>query len=228
MECVKDWFETRQEWLIVFDGVSVETDEDVSDLARFVPDSRNSRYDYLVHITTMFGADFKSLIYVSRQRNLESKQRLLRPTAIRIPSLKVEDARKLLFKELHIKKPSEAEITSATRLVSQTDCLPLAIDAISHRIADTHEPLTRYSMKSFAANPKIEGTYNQILDDLQRLGHMEAWNLINILAFFGQHVPVEMLHLGVSGLQEISIKSSEDDSKPDLNVTFSILMRYGK
>ncbi|KAL9038507.1 MAG: hypothetical protein Q9214_005252, partial [Letrouitia sp. 1 TL-2023] len=135
-------------------------------------------------------------------------------------------ARKLLFKELHIKKPSEAEITSATRLVSQTDCLPLAIDAISHRIADTHEPLTRYSMKSFAANPKIEGTYNQILDDLQRLGHMEAWNLINILAFFGQHVPVEMLHLGVSGLQEISIKSSEDDTKPDLNVTFSILMRH--
>ncbi|KAI4210417.1 MAG: hypothetical protein LQ351_006709 [Letrouitia transgressa] len=209
VKCVKDWFETRQEWLIIFDGVSVETDEDISDLARFVPDSRNS-----------------SMIYVSRQRNLESKQRLLRPAAIRIPSLKVEDARKLLFKELHIKKPSEAEIASATRLVSQTDCLPLAIDAISHRIADTHEPLTRYSMKSFAANPKIEGTYNQILDDLQRLGHMEAWNLINILAFFGQHVPVEMLHLGISGLQEISVKSSEDDSKPELNVTFSILMRH--
>ncbi|KAL9611006.1 MAG: hypothetical protein Q9167_004320 [Letrouitia subvulpina] len=226
VECVKDWFETRQEWLIVFDGVSVETDEDVSDLAKFVPDSRNSWYDYLIHMNTIFGTDLKSVIYVSRQHNLESKQRLLRPTAIRIPSLKVEDARKLLFKELHIKKPSEAEITSATRLVSQTDCLPLAIDAISHRIADTHEPLTRYSMKSFAANPKIEGTYNQILDDLQRLGHMEAWNLINILAFFGQHVPVEMLHLGLSGLQEISIKSSEDDSKPDLNATFSILMRH--
>lgn len=40
---VKEWFESRQEWLIVFDGVTVEADEDVTELAKFVPDSRNSR-----------------------------------------------------------------------------------------------------------------------------------------------------------------------------------------
>ncbi|KAL8705748.1 MAG: hypothetical protein Q9201_001143 [Fulgogasparrea decipioides] len=209
VESVKTWFESRQEWLIVFDGVTVETDADVTDLAKFVPDSPNS-----------------SLIYVSRQRNLESKQRLLRPHAIRIPALQVDDASKLLFKELRIKRPTKEEIKCGTKLVKQIDCLPLAIDAISHRIADTHEPLARYSMKSFSANPKLEGTYNQILDDLQRLGHMEAWNLINLLAFFGQHIPVEMLHLGIKALQDIPVESSEGGGKPDLNTTFGILMRY--
>ncbi|KAL8730068.1 MAG: hypothetical protein Q9181_004782 [Wetmoreana brouardii] len=209
VESVKAWFESRQEWLIVFDGVTVETDADVTDLAKFVPDSPNS-----------------SLIYVSRQRNLESKQRLLRPHAIRIPALKVDDASKLLFKELRIKRPTEAEVKSGTKLVKQIDCLPLAIDAISHRISETHEPLTRYSIKSYSANPKLEGTYNQILDDLQRLGHMEAWNLINLLAFFGQHIPVEMLHLGIKALQDIPVKCSDGRGKPDLNMTFGILMRH--
>ncbi|KAL8708808.1 MAG: hypothetical protein Q9220_006369 [cf. Caloplaca sp. 1 TL-2023] len=209
IESVKAWFESRQEWLMVFDGVTIDSDAEVTDLAKFVPDSRNC-----------------SLIYVSRQRNLESKQRLLRPFSIRVPVLKVDDARKLLFKELHMKKPTEDEIDSATKLVKQVDCLPLAIDAISHRIADTHEPLKRYSIKSFSANPKLEGTYNHILDDLQRLGHMEAWNLINVLAFFGQHVPVEMLHLGVRALQDITIKTAEAEGKPELNVTFGILMRH--
>ncbi|KAL8833251.1 MAG: hypothetical protein Q9170_004383 [Blastenia crenularia] len=209
VESVKTWFESRQDWLIVFDGVSVETDADVTELAKFVPDSRDS-----------------SLIYVSRQRNLESKQRLLRPHAIRIPVLKEDDARKLLLKELRIKKPSEEQVKHASKLVRQVDCLPLAIDAISHRIADTHEPLIRYTMKSFSTNPKLEGTYNQILDDMQRLDHMEAWNLINLLAFYGQHVPVEMIYLGTKDFQGVPVKSSEGMGKPDLNVTLGILMRH--
>lgn len=141
--------------------------------------------------------------------------------------LKVDDARTLLFKELRTRRPTEDEINSGTKLVKQVDCLPLAIVAISHRIADTHEPLTRYSMKSYSANPKLESTYNQILDDLQKLGYMEAWNLINLLAFFGQHVPVEMLHLGVKALQDIPVESTEGEGKADLSITFGILMRHG-
>lgn len=144
-----------------------------------------------------------------------------------MPVLKVDDARNLLLKELNIKKPSSEEIKSANKLVRQIDCLPLAINAVSHRINDFREPLVRYTMKSFSANPKLEGTYNQILDDLQRQGHMEAWSLINILAFFGQDVPVEMLHLGVPGLQDVQVRSTEGTGKPELNVTFSTLMRHG-
>lgn len=207
---VKAWFEGRQEWLMVFDGVTVEKDEDTTDLAIFVPDSRNS-----------------SIIYISRAKNLESKQRLLRPFPIKVGPLKVDDAKKLLFKELHIKRPTEAEERKAIELVRNIGGLPLAIDAISHRLADTHEPLTKYKL-SYSADPTIEGTYNKILDDLQRLGHMEAWNLIHILCWFGHEIPVEMVHLGLRILRtgNVEVRATETGGRPDINTTFGELMRY--
>ena len=211
VQIVKTWFETRHDWLIVFDGVTLDQDEDATEFQKLVPDSRNS-----------------SIIYISRAKSLESKQRLLRPSAIRVASLKEDDARKLLFKALHIKHPTEADRRKGTELVKKVGGLPLAIDAISHRIADTHEPLAKFNIKSYSADPKMGGTYNKILDDLQRLGHMEAWNLISILCFFGQHIPVEMIHLGLKSLSHdhVEVKSSVDGGNPDINTTFGILMRY--
>lgn len=211
VDVVKAWFESRQDWLIVFDGIVIEKDEDATELTRFVPDSRNS-----------------SIIYVSRAKNLESKQWLLRPHPIKVPPLKEEDARKLLFKELHMKKPTEADIKSATEWVRKVGGLPLAIDALSHRLADTHEPLTKVNIKSFSADSKMGTTYNGILEDLLRLGLKEAWNLINILSFFGQNIPVEMVHLGLRSLRydNVEVKSREKGGKPDINITFKILMRY--
>ena len=142
--------------------------------------------------------------------------------------MKEDDARKLLFKELRIRNPTDAEKRKRTELVKKIGGLPLAIDAICHRISDTHEPLTKFNIKSYSADPKMSGTYNKILDDLQRLGHMEAWNLIHVLCFFGQHIPVEMVHLGLKSLKHdnVEVKSSEEGGKPDLNTTFGILMRY--
>lgn len=206
---VKAWFESRHEWLMVFDGVTVEKDEDTTDFSSFVPDSRNS-----------------SIIYISRARNLESKQRLLRPFPIKVGPLKVDDARKLLFKELHIKRPTEAEERKANELVRNIGGLPLAINAISHRLADTREPLTKFKL-SYSADPTIEGTYNTILDDLQRLGHMEAWNLIHILCWFGPELPVEMVHLGLRILRtNVEVRATESGGRPDINTTFGELMRY--
>ncbi len=209
VQAVKTWFEGRQEWLMVFDGVTVENDEDTTDFAKFVPDSRSS-----------------SIIYISRARNLESKQRLLRPFPIKVGPLKEEDAKKLLFKELHIKRPKDPEKEKASELVRNIGGLPLAINAISHRLADTHEPLTKYKL-SYSADPTIEGTYNKILDDLQRLGHMEAWNLIHILCWFGHEVPVEMVHLGLRILRaNVEVRATETGGRPDINTTFGELMRY--
>lgn len=211
VESVKLWFEARHEWLIVFDGVTVDKDADAIDLQRFVPNSNHS-----------------SIIYVSRAKNLESKQRLLRPFPIKVGPLKEENARKLLFKELRIKKPTAAEIERATELVKKIGGLPLAIDAISHRLADTHEPLTKYTIKSYSADPTMGGTYHKILEDLWRLRHVEAWNLIHILCFYGQHIPVEMVHLGLRSLRTypLEVASHEDGEKADINTTFGILMRY--
>lgn len=210
-ETVKSWFESRHEWLIVFDGIVVDKDEDATALQGFIPDSENS-----------------SIIYISYAKNIESKQRLLRPYPIKVSALKVDDARKLLFKELHIKKPTEAEIKKATELAHQIGGLPLAINAISHRLADTNEPLTKFNIKSYSADPKMGGTYNKILNDLRERGYIEAWNLIHILGFFAQHIPMEMVNLGLKALRSpsVNVKTSEGDGKPDINITIGILRRY--
>lgn len=207
---VKVWFQQRQEWLIVFDGVAVESDEETRNLAKFIPDSKNS-----------------SIIYISRAKNLESKQRLLRPIPIKVGPLKSEEAKKLLFKELHIKKPSEAENKKATELVKRIGGLPLAINAISHRLADTHEPLTKYKL-SYSGNSGLESTYNQILDDLQRLDHMEAWNLINTLCWFAQDLPFEMVNLGLKILraEKVEVRITDGTGKRDIDNTIAVLMRY--
>ena len=208
VQLVKKWFEERHDWLIVFDGVAIDTDHDVKELTQFIPDSKDS-----------------SIIYVSRAKNLESKQRLLRPHPIKVGPLKEEEAQKLLFKELHIKKPREDEKRKAAELVKKIGGLPLAIDAISHRLADTHEPLTKYKL-SFA-DPTLENTYSTILNDLLRLGHIEAWNLINVLCWFSQDLPVEMVNLGLKVLRpNVEVRATEVGGKPDINTTFSILMRY--
>lgn len=214
-ESVKAWFEARHDWLIVFDGVVVDKDDDVTELAGFVPDSKNS-----------------SIIYISLSKSLESRRRLRHPFPIRVGPLAEEHARNLLLKQLERerkRKPTEAEKKAATELVRKMGCLPLAIDAISHRIAETSEPLTKFNIKSYSADPKLKGTYETILKDLKLSHpHLEAWNLINILCFFGQHIPVEMLHLGLRGLPaRVKIKSSEvDGEEPNLNTTFSTLMKY--
>lgn len=212
-ESVKAWFEARHDWLIVFDGVVIDKDVNVTELAGFVPDSKNS-----------------SIIYISLSKSLESRRRLRQPFPIRVGPLTEEHARNLLLKQLEHgrkRKPNEAEKKAATELVRKMGCLPLAIDAISHRIAETSEPLTKFNIKSYSADPKLKGTYETILKDLQLSHpHLEAWNLINILCFFGQHIPVEMVHLGLRGLPaEVKIKSSEvDGEEPNLNTTFSTLM----
>ena len=208
VQLVKQWFEERHDWLIVFDGVAIDTDHDVTELTQFIPDSQDS-----------------SIIYVSRAKNLESKQRLLQPHPIKVSPLKEEEAKKLLFKELHIKKPREDEKKKAVELVKKIGGLPLAINAISHRLADTHEPLTKYKLSY--ADPILENTYSTILNDLLRLGHMEAWRLINILCWFAGDLPVEMIHLGLRILRpNVEVRATEVGGKPDINTTFGILIRH--
>ena len=207
---VKAWFEGRHEWLLVYDGILVDREEEATELADFVPDSKNS-----------------SIIYISRQKNLTSKQRLLRPLPIKVGPLKEDDATKLLFKVLGKKKPSEADQKRAREIVKAIGCLPLMIDAISHRLADTQEPLAKYKVSVFAY-PTLEGTYTQILNELIVRGHREAWNLVHILCWFAQNIPVEMIHLGMRMLRanNVEIRSVEDFGQPDINTSFGILIRY--
>lgn len=212
VEVVKEWFEGRREWLMVLDGVNADTDEDINKLQRFIPNSRDS-----------------SLIYVSRAKRLETLERLLRPQAIKVGPLRDDDACELLFRSIPIANPRDAQKKSAKELVKKVGGLPLAINAISYRIAYTHEPLEKYTIRSYSEDEKIGGRYHEIMDDMRNRGHMAAFNLANILCFFGPHIPVEMVRLGLRALkyENIEVKSVEKGLKGDINISFGILMRYG-
>ena len=207
---VKNWFQSRSEWIIVFDGVNLEKDADATELNKFVPDSKDS-----------------SLIYISRANNLETKQRLLRPHPIKVGPLKEEDGVKLLFKSMHKKKVSDADRTKAAELVRRVGGLPLAIDAISKRLADFREPLAKFKL-DYSNTPSLEHTYNRILDDLLNKELNEAWNLISILCWFGQNIPVEMVHLGqrILKAEHVEVRSTETGGQADISNTLAILMRY--
>ena len=211
VDAVREWFESREEWLIILDGIAAESDHEIERLHRFIPDSKNS-----------------SIIYVSRSGRFEAMHRLLDPIAVKVHPLKEAESLELLFKELHIEKPRQAQITSATSLVSKFGGLPLAISAIARRIADTRIPIEKYSMKSYSEDPKLSSTYRHIMDDLRKNRHPEALNLISILCFFGPHIPVEMIHLGCGALSDVklSIRSGEGAEDPDLNTTLDILMQH--
>ena len=210
-DTVREWFESRQEWLIVFDGVAIEKLEDLEKLYRFIPQSANS-----------------NIIYISRSNRLEAMDSLLNPMALKVRPLRESEGRELLFKELHIDRPRPAQIRSATDLVNKIGGLPLAINAIAKRIADTHVPIEKYSMKSYSTDPVLGGTFRVVMDDLRKNRHTEALNLISIICFFGPHIPVEMLHLGLNALKsaKLEVESSECGEEPDLNVTLGILMRH--
>lgn len=207
---VKNWFQGRSEWIIIFDGVNLEKDADATELNKFVPDSKNS-----------------SVIYLSRAKNLETKQRLLRPHPIKVGPLKEEDGVKLLFKSMHKKKVSDPDRRKAAELVRRVGGLPLAIDAISKRLADFHEPLAKFKL-DYSNTPSLEHTYKRIFDDLLNKELDEAWNLISILCWFGQNIPVEMVHLGqrILKAEHVEVRSAEMGGQADISNTLAILMRY--
>lgn len=211
VEVVKEWFERRRGWLIVLDGLLINTEEDIVEVQRFIPDSSDS-----------------SLIYVSRSMRLESFNRLLLPYALKVSPLSEENARKLLFQQLHILRPQSRQTKRATELVKEAGCLPLVINAISHRIAETHQPIEKFKIKSYSEDRRIRDTYAEIMEDLGNRGYAAAFNLINILCFYGPHIYVEMIHLGLHALRRanINVKSSESTENPDINITYGILMRY--
>ncbi|KAI9847286.1 MAG: hypothetical protein M1837_002873 [Sclerophora amabilis] len=208
---VKTWFEARQEWLLVFDGITIDRDEDLGGFQAFLPDSDNS-----------------SVILTSVDRSLEARHRLLNPALVRVRPLDEDEARSLLFKELHHTNPSPAEIDKATELVRKVERLPLAIHAIGYRVRATGEPLIKYHIKSYSTDPRLREPFNEIMEDLHRLQHFEARNLINILCFFGQHIPVEMVQLGIKRLRPfgIEIRAKDQGSSRDINTTFRILLKY--
>ncbi|KAF7161186.1 hypothetical protein CNMCM5623_006830 [Aspergillus felis] len=213
VEVVRNWFQAREEWLLVFDGLSFNQEDDLNHFRQFLP--FNSQC---------------SIIYTSVDRTLRKKQRLYEPYCLQVPPLSVEDACKLLFKDLGIKRPTKEQVRKATELVMHYECLPLAIHAISHRLSATSKPIERYHINSHLTDEKLAEPFLSIMHDLYRMGHFEALNLINLLSFLGHHVPLGLINLGKSVLETWNVEiltSSRPGERGDIDTTLGILIRYG-
>lgn len=213
VETVRNWFQSREEWLLVFDGLTFDKDEDINNFRQFLPFNKNS-----------------SIIYTSVNRTLRKKQRLFEPYCLTVQPLKVEEACKLLFKDLGIKWPSQKQIQKAKELVEYYQCLPLAIHAIGHRLNASSKPIETYQINSHLTDEKLAEPYLIIMNDLWVNKHYEALNLINVLSFLGHHVPVGLLNLGKSELEAFNVHiltSSRPGEPGDIDTTFAVLIRYG-
>lgn len=137
--------EKRQNWLLIFDGLSIEENGDIAGLSKVAPDSKDSH-----------------IIYVARSSSLSILRRL------KIGPLSKEASRILLLKEMNLGKVNERQKAKATEIVESVGGLPLAIHAIARHLADTRQPLEQFTLP--ASNLSLERIYEMIFDDLLSAG----------------------------------------------------------
>lgn len=213
VNAVRNWLQSRNEWLLIFDGITFDHDDDINDFRPFLPWNKRC-----------------SIIYTSIDATLRKKQRLFEPYCLSMPRLKVEDACRLLYKDLGIRRPTAEQASKATELVEHYECLPLAIHAIGHRLNATRKPIERYRVKHQVTDKKLAEPFLCIMNDLYRLHQREALNLINLLSFLDHHVPVGLLVLGrsIMTVENAEIMSSAQSGEdPDLDTTLGTLIHYG-
>lgn len=213
VEEVRNWLQTREEWLMVFDGVTFDQDEDLNHFKQILPFRKRS-----------------SIIYTSVDRTLARKQRLYEPYCLTISPLRGEDACKLLFKDIGIKTPSRRQLHKATAMVKHYECLPLAIHAISHRLSATGKPIESYQINSHLTDEKLAEPFLSIMHDLYRMEHFAALNLINLLAFLGHQVPVGLINLGRAALEAWNVQiltTTRPGDHQEIDTTLGTLIRYG-
>lgn len=174
---VKKWLNQRQDWLLVLDGVHFD---DPEALQKYIPDSPNT-----------------SLIYTSTEKAVSNDYQFMNPQVIRLPLLSAREAQTLLLLELDNKDPTKDDLLHSMELVQAMGFLPVVIHAVAQRLKATNEPLAKFA-RHYAAEPKLRGlgAYIAVVEQLKMLGAIEALNLLRILCFFSQHIPVEMIVLG--------------------------------
>jgi hypothetical protein len=203
---VHDWFGANHEWLLVLDGIHFDHSEE---LRKFIPDSKNS-----------------GMIYTSTERSVGGDHHFMNPQVIRLPLLSAREAQELFLLELDKKNPTQNDLKHSMELVQRMDFLPLVIHAVAQRLKATEEPLAKFA-RAYATGPKLRDldTYRAVVDQLNTAGAIEALNLINILCFFSQHIPFEMIVLGLKTL-DVPVKAYEYATGRTLNNSIKILNQF--
>lgn len=206
---VRKWLSSQEGWLLVLDGVQFDT----PGLHEFIPDSRNT-----------------SLIYTSTERAVTGDPRFDNPQVMELGHLTADQAQALLLLEMDKKPPWSADDQAkALELVQLMGRLPLMIHVAAQHLKATREPLTRY-LKSYRNRPKAGGlaAYRAVREQLEHRGANAALNLVSLLVFFDQHIPVEMLSFGLPALDKTTPVKSCDAShrKTSLNNTLRTLIAF--
>ena len=177
VDLVRTWFKSFDEWLIVFDGIYF----DHPGVQSFIPDHPNT-----------------ALIFTSTESAVTGSHVFNSPRIIRLPLLSTQEAQELLLQEMEKKKPwTQDDLSRALEAVELMGRLPLMIHAAAQHLKATREPLSKY-LRSFKTRPKVGGllAYQGVREQLQHRGETAALNLMYMLSFFGQRIPVELLGLG--------------------------------
>jgi hypothetical protein len=187
IKIVKKWLNHRENWLLVLDGMHFDH---TGALRKFIPDSKNT-----------------SLIYTSTEKSVSGDHHFMNPQVIKLPQLSAREAQRLLLLEIDKKEPfSKEDSKYAMELVQAMGFLPVVIHAVAQRLKATEEPLSKFA-KSYSNEPRLRGlgTYMAVVDQLKAHGSLEALHLMDILCFFSQHIPVEMIALGMFPFRQLSL-----------------------
>ncbi|KAI1855087.1 hypothetical protein JX265_012275 [Neoarthrinium moseri] len=209
VKAVQGWLSRNEGWLLVLDGIHF----DLPGLENFIPFSKNT-----------------SIIYTSTERTPGEDYQFDNPQVIALDSLTLREARELLLEEMGKKQPwNQDDLSRAQELVQLMDRLPLMIHVAALQLKATREPLSKY-IRSYKSRPKAGNlpAYRAVREQLHARGNVAALNLMSLLAFFSQHVPVEMLATGLKVLtRETPVKTWDPETrKGSLNGTFKVLIAF--
>ena len=212
---VREGLEKLTGWILVFDGLSFESEEDLDAFKRFIPDKSGN-----------------SIIITSVDRTLAKRQRLLNPAAVKVHPLTPIEACELLYRSLRIRKPNTAQQAKALELVKDCQRLPLAIHAAAHALTEKGKALERYSHG--ITDSRITTPFLEIMSALREKNHHSAWNLVVLLSFYHHSVPVALVEYGKNSLKnfrgeavDILSPIHSEGVRKDLDNTVAILMRSG-
>ncbi|KAJ2977583.1 hypothetical protein NUW58_g7764 [Xylaria curta] len=209
INAVRAWLNSTDNWLLIFDGIHF----DFEGLEHYIPFAKNT-----------------SIIYTSTERTTGEEYQFDNPQVIALDPLTKREAQELLFEEMGKKKPwTQDDLQRAEELVELMDRLPLMIHVAALQLKATREPLAKY-LRSYKSRPKVGKlpAYRAVREQLEHRGAIAALNLMSLLAFFGTHIPVEMVALGAKALDKRTpVKSKGPESrKGSLNLTFKILIAF--
>lgn len=210
IDIVREWFNGFEGWLMILDGIMFDS----PGIERFVPDVANS-----------------SIILTSTDPAATGNHHFNNPQLLPLPLLPAQEAQELLLLETEKRKPwNQEDLSQATELVQILGRLPLMIHFISQQIKANQEPLATF-LKRYRTRPKVGKVpaYEYVLEQLQSRGATAALNVMSILVFFDQNIPVEMMALGLHALgKEIPYKTRDASThgKGSLSNTLRVLIAF--